>query len=139
MNQGGKKFERVNRLHCKGTAYDVDLTVDTNCELFQVKVGQQLIVKLASTLSLTGAPDDGKYNPLKEDEASLADGEDYVMHGRVFEIKHLDNTKVEVKASFGGLLFRLQGEQARLDMFEMDQQFFIMFRSLKSDNADMEF
>ncbi len=39
-----------------------------------------------STLSLDGAPDDGTYKPIDE-EASLADRYDYVMHGRVFQYK----------------------------------------------------
>lgn len=42
------------------------------------------------------------------------------MHGRVFAIKHIENQCVEVQASFGGLLLRLRGEQAHLELFTMD-------------------
>lgn len=63
LNENGKKFDRVNRLHCKGTTYDVDLVVDVNAELFNVKAGDKVVVALANTLSLTGALDDGTYNP----------------------------------------------------------------------------
>jgi hypothetical protein len=27
LNDNGKKFDRVDRLHCKGTTYDVDLVL----------------------------------------------------------------------------------------------------------------
>lgn len=42
------------------------------------------------------------------------------MHGRVFVIKHIENQRVELQASFGGLLLRLHGEQVHLDSFTVD-------------------
>lgn len=51
---------------------------------------------------------------------SLMDNYDYVMHGRVFSIKHIENQCVEVQASFGGLLARLRGEQAHMELFTVD-------------------
>lgn len=48
------------------------------------------------------------------------DNYDYVMHGRVFSIKYTDNQRIEVQASFGGLLLRLRGEQSQLDSFTVD-------------------
>ena len=59
------------------------------------------------------------------------------MHGRVYSIKHMGNHMVEVQASFGGLLFRLRGEQARLDLFTMDMQFYILMRSSGETGADV--
>ncbi len=41
---------------------------------------------MCSTLSLDGTVDDGLFNPL-QNEKSLMDQFDYVMHGRVFMIK----------------------------------------------------
>ena len=134
LNENGKKFERVNRLHCKGTTFDVDLVLDVNAELFQVSTNDRIVVALASTLSLTGAPDDGKYNPAMG--PSLGDPYDYVMHGRVFSIKHIENQCVEVQASFGGLLFRLRGEQAHLEMLTMDMMFYLLMRKT-SGNMNM--
>lgn len=48
------------------------------------------------------------------------DSYDYVMHGRVFSIKHIDNQRVEIQISFGGLLMRLKGQQAIIEGFNMD-------------------
>ena len=128
LNEGGKKFDRVNRLNCIGTNHaEVEMVVDVNCELFKAQARDRVQVALARTLSLSGAPDDGKYNP--STTTNLADNYDYVMHGRVFAIKHVENHLVEVQASFGGLLFRLKGEQAQLAQFSMDMQFYIMMRS----------
>jgi hypothetical protein len=44
------------------------------------------------------------------------------MHGRIFKIDHHENQTVEVMASFGGLLFKLQGEQAQLDALQSDMK-----------------
>ena len=52
--------------------------------------------------------------------SSLVDNYEYIMHGRVFSIKHIENQCVEVQASFGGLLFRLRGEQAHVESFAQD-------------------
>jgi hypothetical protein len=42
------------------------------------------------------------------------------MYGRVFAIKPIENQRIEMQASFGGLLLRLRGEQAHLDNFVVD-------------------
>ena len=48
-------------------------------------------------------------------QSTLAADYEYVTHGRVFRYEHVRgqraNTRVEVAASFGGLLMRLVGEQ----------------------------
>jgi hypothetical protein len=46
------------------------------------------------------------------------------MHGRVFNIKHSGQQHqfVEVMASFGGLLFKLNGEQSHLSLLEGDMR-----------------
>ena len=42
------------------------------------------------------------------------------MHGRVFHIKHIENQRMELQASFGGLLMRIRGEQAQIENFAVD-------------------
>lgn len=59
------------------------------------------------------------------------------MHGRVFLIKHIENQLIEVQASFGGLLFRLRGEQALIDAFTMDMPLFILMRKGSAANRDI--
>ena len=55
-----------------------------------------------------------------QQSSSLVDNYEYIMHGRVFNIKHVEKQLVEVHASFGGLLFRLKGEQAHVESFSVD-------------------
>jgi len=86
-----------------------------------------------STLSLDGTPDDGLYNPSQQ--PSLADSYEYVTHGRIFAIKHIDGQRVEVQASFGGLLLRLRGEQALIESLSMDMMFFMLMRKGGGDHS----
>lgn len=102
LNENGKQFERVNRLHCKGTTFDIDIVVDVNSELFDAAAGDRVALVFASTLNLDGQPNDGNYHPENANIPTLADAYDYVMHGRVFHIKHIEGQKVEIQASFGG-------------------------------------
>jgi DNA-directed RNA polymerases I, II, and III subunit RPABC3 len=126
LNENGKKFERVNRLHCR-TDDGMEMVVDVNSELFHVKAHDKLRVMLASTLNPNGGEDDGLYKPPSK-EGDLSDGYDYVMHGTVFLIKHIENQYLEVQISFGGLLFRLRGEQQLLDQLEMDKNVYLLMR-----------
>ncbi|CAM9260833.1 unnamed protein product [Pylaiella littoralis] len=125
LNPDGKKFDRVNRLECKGVTYDMDLLLDTNCDIYPVKEAERLTFVLASTLDLSGKPDDGTYKPLG-DEVSLADKYEYVMHGRVYRFEHQKDTKVF--ASFGGLLMRLTGDQRHVANIEVDSRVFCLLR-----------
>jgi DNA-directed RNA polymerase I, II, and III subunit RPABC3 len=131
LNDCGKKFERVNRLHCKGVLYNVVFVIDVNCELFKVKAGDKLEIALSS--SLNGAADDGNFDPSLS--SALLDKYDYVMHGRVFNIKHIEDQNVEVQASFGGMLMKLIGEQAHVEQLSMDMTFFLLMRILKHGGA----
>lgn len=126
VNPDGKKFEGVNRLHCRGTTYDVDLVLDINSEVFDVKAGSRVTLALSNTLALDGSPDDGSYNP--QTGPSLMDSYDYVTHGRLFNIEHVGGQNVALSASFGGLLFNLKGDQSQLDAFVSDMKFYLLMR-----------
>ncbi len=118
--------------------------LDVNSELFNARAHERIVVALASTLSLKGELDDGTFNPAPG--PSLADPYDYVMHGRVFGIKYLPATEgggrggelVEVQASFGGLLFRLRGEQAQCEALSMDMMFYLLMRKAAGGDASMD-
>lgn len=134
LNEAGKKFERVNRLHCKGVMYEIDFVVDVNAELFGTKAGEKIEIALSS--SLTGAADDGNFDPAAS--SPLMDKYDYIMHGRVFNIKHTEDQNVEIQASFGGLLMKLKGEQVHLEQLSMDMTFFLLMRRLRHGVGAMD-
>jgi DNA-directed RNA polymerase I, II, and III subunit RPABC3 len=114
----------------------VDLVIDVNAELFDVRAGERISLAIASTLSTDGTPDDGSYQVHMG--PSLLDQYDYAMHGRVFSIKHIENQNVEVQASFGGLLCRLRGEQAQLEALQSDMMIYVLMRKGGSDNGPMD-
>ena len=127
LNPGGKKFDRVNRLIGRAVTYEIELILDINSDIYQVRPQDKLTLVLASTLNLDNTPDDGTYRPI-EHEMTLANGYEYVMHGRIFKYEQAAGTKVAVYASFGGLLMRLTGEQRHLTRISIDQRMYLLVR-----------
>ena len=62
VNPEGKKFERVNRLLCKGQTFETELVIDIASEVYSLKEGEKFTLVLASTLNLSGKPDEDTYN-----------------------------------------------------------------------------
>ena len=51
INPEGKKFEKINRLLCKGLTNDVQLLIDINCDIgWRVHEGDKISVAFASSL-----------------------------------------------------------------------------------------
>jgi len=107
VNVEKKIFDRIDRLEATGVTYGCELTIDINCELWKVKVGEKIDVSLATSLS--DEADDGTYR--QDNKATLLDLCEYAMHGRVFNFNHKGDLKVEIDVSFGGLLMRVAGDQ----------------------------
>ncbi|XP_072988286.1 DNA-directed RNA polymerases II and V subunit 8A-like isoform X2 [Typha latifolia] len=65
---------------------------------------------------------------------SLADKFEYVMHGKLYKISEDSSsghsTKVEIYASFGGLLMMLKGDPSNAANFELDQRLFLLMRKV---------
>ncbi len=62
VNPDGKKFERVNRLVCKGQTYETDLVLDIASEVYSLREGEKFTFAIASTLRLDGKPEEDSYN-----------------------------------------------------------------------------
>lgn len=128
----GKKFDRVSRFLCKSDGVtETDLEVDINVDVYKLKVGDKITVALASTLDLAGTADDGKFD--QSGRKTLADKYDYVMYGTLF--KYADDHssgshKVELYASFGGLLMLLKGDPANLQGIDVDMNVFLLVRKV---------
>ena len=56
---------------------------------------------LASTLNLDGRPDDHESYAPNPGEPTLADNYEYVMHGRVFDIKYVGDGKLTLRRASG--------------------------------------
>jgi hypothetical protein len=106
------------------------------------QAGDRLTVALARTIHLDGTAETGRHDassPLVTRAASLMDGYEYVMHGRVFKYTGAGGgggggaggrARVEMIASFGGLLLKLGGEAAKLQLLEVDSAVYLLVRKL---------
>eukprot|EP00753_Platysulcus_tardus_P010746 PLAT3018.1.p1 GENE.PLAT3018.1~~PLAT3018.1.p1 ORF type:complete len:164 (-),score=51.56 PLAT3018.1:49-489(-) len=126
VNPDGKVFDRVSRVIAKGMTYENALTVDIHSELFPLREGDKVSMALASTLSLEGKPDDGRFD--QSGLPSLMDGYEYCMHGKVYDYLHEAGRKVSIYISFGGLLMLLQGEQRNLMGIKPDMALYCLMR-----------
>ena len=45
INPEGAKFEKVNRLVCKGVVYEIEFLIDVNSELFECEEGDKQIAE----------------------------------------------------------------------------------------------
>ena len=90
-----------------------------------------MTVAIASTLNLDGTADDGTFE--QSGKKTLADKYDYVMYGTLF--KYADDHsggshKVELYASFGGLLMLLKGNPDNLTGMDVDMNVFLLMRKV---------
>mmetsp|Transcript_15019 Transcript_15019/g.32723 ORF Transcript_15019/g.32723 Transcript_15019/m.32723 type:complete len:150 (+) Transcript_15019:73-522(+) len=129
LNPDGFKFDRVNRLQATGTTFECDLLLDIHSEIYPLQENDRFTLVLASTLHLDGSPaDHTNYSPLGAGEPTLADNYEYVMHGRVFDVKYQKDGTVTLAFSYGGLLMRLQGDKKHLNAIRPDQKLFLLLK-----------
>lgn len=83
------KYDRVARIGGTSTDNLTQLSLDINTELFPVRVGHNLEVVLATSLSLDGSKDDDDDKGWRHvrGESSLADMYDYVCHGKIYKFE----------------------------------------------------
>ncbi len=128
LNPDGKRFERVNRIAATGTTFECDLLLDVNSEIYNIRDGEKITLVLASTLHLDGSPADHFSFVPNSTEPSLADNYEYVMHGRIFDMKYKKDSVVVISASFGGLLMRLTGDQRHLANILPDMRLYLLLK-----------
>ena len=128
VNPEGKKFERVDRIVCKGETYEMDLYIDIANEVFSLKTNEKFTFTLSSTLNLDGSPDSDEYTA--DTKPTLLDEYDYGMCGKVFKYEYLADKKVAIVASFGGLLMLIQGEQKHVMKIQLDQKIYALIRKV---------
>ena len=56
----------VSRIEARSEQYDMELTLDINCEIYPMVVGEKFALALAPTLSLEGVPDQGVFDQVSE-------------------------------------------------------------------------
>uniref|UniRef100_A0A453AQ20 DNA-directed RNA polymerases I, II, and III subunit RPABC3 n=1 Tax=Aegilops tauschii subsp. strangulata TaxID=200361 RepID=A0A453AQ20_AEGTS len=134
IDPDGKKFDRVNRIEARSEQLEMYMQLDIATDVYPMHMGDKFTMVLAPTLNLDGTPDTGYYT--QAGRKTLADKYDYVMHGKLYKISE-DNsskdkgpTKVEIYASFGGLLMLLKGDPSSAANLELDQKLFLLIRKV---------
>lgn len=125
-NPDGKKFDKVDRIQCKGVAYETDLVIDINTDAYPIFEGEKISFALARTLSLDGRPDTGEFD--QSGKPTLLDKYEYGMYGKVFKYEHEREHRVAVYVSFGGLLMCLKGDQRHLVNVDLDSNIYCLIR-----------
>ncbi|KAE8770063.1 UPF0235 protein [Hordeum vulgare] len=134
IDPDGKKFDRVNRIEARSEQLDMYMQLDIATDVYPMHMGDKFTMVLAPTLNLDGTPDTGYYT--QAGRKTLADKYDYVMHGKLYKISEdggsKDKTapKVEIYASFGGLLMLLKGDASSAANLELDQRLFLLIRKV---------
>ncbi|KAG2608245.1 hypothetical protein PVAP13_4NG277100 [Panicum virgatum] len=113
LDPDGKKFDRVTRIEAHNEQMHMQLDIAT--EIYPMRVGDKFNMVLAPTLNLDGTPDTGYYTQLykiSEDSSTSS------------------STKVEIYASFGGLLMLLRCDSSSAASFQLDQRLFLLIRKV---------
>ncbi|KAL6636521.1 hypothetical protein ACP70R_024093 [Stipagrostis hirtigluma subsp. patula] len=134
LDPDGKKFDKVSRIEAHNEQLNMYMQLDVATEVYPMHVGDKFTMVLAPTLNLDGTPDTGFFTQ-QAGKKTLADKFDYVVHGKLYKIS--ENTspdqkqpKVEIYASFGGLLMILTGDPSSASSFELDQRLFLLMRKV---------
>ncbi|KAI0176444.1 DNA-directed RNA polymerases I [Hypoxylon sp. FL1284] len=123
------KYDRVGRITGTSTDNQTQMSLDIHTELFPVRVGTNLEVVLATSLSLDGTKDDdeGKGWRHVRGESTLADMYDYVCHGKIYKFEDgADGATIRAYISFGGLLMMLEGPYKKLTPLRVDYTYLLV-------------
>ncbi|XP_052195042.1 DNA-directed RNA polymerases II and V subunit 8A-like [Diospyros lotus] len=130
LDPDGKKFDKVSRIEAISEQLEMYMQLDVNIDIYPLHVGEKFLMVLASTLNLDGTPDSGYFT--QGGRKSLADKFEYVMQGKSYRISDASgpDNKVEICASFGGLLMLLKADPSDAQKLELDQRLFILIRKV---------
>lgn len=111
----------------------VELLVDINSEIFEVKTEEKLRIAIARHLSLDGHGNEHYEQVIGK--PSLLDDYDYAMHGIAYKYKQVHDPdsqepQVEVHVSHGGLLARIIGDERQLSNIKVDDQVYTLIRRI---------
>lgn len=115
-----ERFDRVSRIKAQAQTFLAEIEVDINSEIYPVAAKETLSIALAI------ASEDGG----RSGAQSLIDMYEYVMFGKVFKKVNAAANKVQVYASFGGLLMCLEGERSDMDVFALDDRVYLLVKKV---------
>ncbi|KAH0485184.1 MAG: uncharacterized protein KVP18_003993 [Porospora cf. gigantea A] len=122
------KFERVARIKGKTSAFEADISLDVNTDLFPVQEKQVITIAIAD--QICAIPNKTGIDVLTHKLPSLLEQYDYVMHGRVFRVENKSGMSRTLYASFGGLLLSIQSDAQTIAGISIDQRIYILLSSV---------
>eukprot|EP01129_Flabellula_baltica_P005320 TRINITY_DN1919_c0_g1_i1.p1 TRINITY_DN1919_c0_g1~~TRINITY_DN1919_c0_g1_i1.p1 ORF type:complete len:138 (-),score=15.86 TRINITY_DN1919_c0_g1_i1:27-440(-) len=117
---GDKIFDRVSRFSCSSEAYEMEMVIDINTDIYEINVADSFALVLASSLYLNDDEEDRGHSLLEEYE--------YCMHGTIFKRSEGGNNHATLYISFGGLLMQLKGESNYVSRLHLDSQVYLLMR-----------
>lgn len=124
----------VSRIRAHSDLFQMDMLLDVNVDIYNIKLGEKLALCLASTLNIDGTPSGASYDSVRPgSRRNLADEFEYVMHGKIFKFKDSSTggqVRAEVFISFGGLLMQLSGDPRRLADLDVDEDVFLLLKKV---------
>ncbi|CAI9103344.1 OLC1v1001807C1 [Oldenlandia corymbosa var. corymbosa] len=123
----GKKYDRVSRIDAKSEDGKMDMQLDVNSELYPMKPKEKYRMVLSESLFMDGSAVTNYFPP--QQQKSLADKFEYVMHGLLYKMSEEKGKtgviKVTAYISFGGLQLMITGPPSRMHRYKegMRQKF----------------
>jgi DNA-directed RNA polymerase I, II, and III subunit RPABC3 len=128
LDVGGQVFHNVSRLVAKSETNQVDLVMDVQCEMYRLRTKEKFLFTIATTLDLSGKPDPKYWTP--NNEPSLLDKNDYCMHGKIYRVDQLPNSRVMIYVSHGGLLMKITADSRNLRALKQDDRIYTLLRKV---------
>ncbi len=127
VDKFGKKFDRVSRIEASAEKRDMQLTLDVNTEIYSIVAGEKFYLMLSSSLTNSAVSDKNSWRD-NLGRPTLADGFEYVMHGKVYKFDEVSPLKGSAFVSFGGLLMELNGDSRLLNLLNVGQDLYLLIR-----------
>eukprot|EP01056_Protomagalhaensia_sp_Gyna25_P000896 Protomagalhaensia_sp_Gyna_25__895@NODE_1430_length_1843_cov_223_133038_g1154_i0_p2_GENE_NODE_1430_length_1843_cov_223_133038_g1154_i0NODE_1430_length_1843_cov_223_133038_g1154_i0_p2_ORF_typecomplete_len155_score31_45RNA_pol_Rpb8/PF03870_15/2_2e31RNA_pol_RpbG/PF16992_5/0_13RNA_pol_RpbG/PF16992_5/1_3_NODE_1430_length_1843_cov_223_133038_g1154_i013051769 len=122
------KFENVARVRGKSVAYDAEIILDINTNIYPVKEKETLLLAFAEHVVKGGGPsgDDSGGCAASPQMTALIDEYEYVCLGKIFNEEDKLPDRRSVYLSFGGLLCGITADREILSEFVMDRRLFLL-------------
>lgn len=120
-------FDNVRRIKAKSKIFKLSIELDINTNIYKVNDLNEYFFSLhqvPSTMASSNYEEEELENP-------LFDQFEYVMRGRVFEIKQENKTEdLHIGISFGGLLLLIIGNKVHLKNIKNDTVVYLLLKKI---------
>ncbi|XP_051144231.1 DNA-directed RNA polymerases II, IV and V subunit 8B-like [Andrographis paniculata] len=120
-------YDKVSRINAKSEDGDFYLELDIHSELYPMLPREKYRMVISNSILMDGSAVPGY---ISEEQKSLADKFEYVMHGLLYNMSEADDSNISIYISFGGLQLMLKGNPLKMRKFNIDQKLFLLLRKV---------